>query len=814
MAGLATDFRDAVRSARNNPGFSAVAVISLALGIGANAAIFSLIEAVMLRPLSVERADELVQVRMTGTDSLVTNPIWEGLRDSQRALSELFAYGRWRFDLADGGESRYAHGSYVSGAYFEILGVRAQLGRTLSPEDDQRGCAGAAVLSLAFWTHEYGARGDILGQTIRLNGTPMEIVGVAEPGFSGVDVGAKTDVFVSLCAEALIQGETSLLDNRSAPWLRVIGRPSPGLSARQAETQLKTLAPAVFADTLPQAQRAEQVEEYLRRSFAVESATNGISHLRTQYRDALFALMALAVLVLIVACANVASLLLIRSAAIRHESAIRLALGAGRARIVRHRLAESLLLSGIGAVFGIVLSRWVARALVAYLGVHLQPTLNLQVLSFALAVTLLTSVLVGIVPAWRSSRAEPQSALAAGARGVTGASTRFGLGKALVAGQLAFALVLLVSAGLMLATFQRLIAMDPGFDRDRVLTVMLDIRTADYPPERRLPAFRRVLDELRNTPGVRSAAAANIPPIGLARWTEQVVVEDSDHGSDSVYFNQVSDQYFETLGIDLLAGRSFDRRDSPDAPRTAIVNHRFAELFFGEHTPLGRQYRLQRSDDLSDPIEIVGVVADSKYGNLREEIPPTIYTAWNQDPVPFPLTYIAVRSDQGPPGDLAPLVRTAIARVDPAFRLESASLAGQLSRSIEREHLLAVLSTALAALVLLITGIGIYAAMAYQVTRRRKEMGIRVALGATQANLARMVLSDVSLIVVAGLVAGLSFALVTTRLLAGLVYGVTPTDLNTLVIASSLLAACSIGAAAPAVRSAAKQDPMIALREE
>ena len=407
-----------MRALRRSPGFAAIAILSLALGTGANTAIFSLIDAVILESLPVSHPAELFQVTM-GSGAAFNNPTWEQLRNRQDVFSGIFAYGRWGFDLASGGEAHSVHGAYVSGQYFDTLGVHAALGRTLTPADDTRGCAGRAVLSDRFWQQEYGGHADVVGKTISIDRHPIEIVGVTPPGFNGTEVGASADVMLPLCAVTAIgSGYPGMLDANYYPvgWLQVMGRIKHGVSSRQAMVRLKVLAPQIYQATLDQAgleredgrpARPEDRAEYGRRTFDIQPAANGISYLRRQYQQSLMILMTIVGLVLLIACANVANLLLARGAARQREIAIRIAVGGSRARLIRQFLAESLLLSGMGATLGIIFARWVARVLIRFLDVPLDFTLDMRVLAFTAGMAILTGLLFGIAPAWQGTRVDP-----------------------------------------------------------------------------------------------------------------------------------------------------------------------------------------------------------------------------------------------------------------------------------------------------------------------------------------------------------------------------------------------------------------------
>jgi len=818
---LLQDLRYAIRALRSSPGFAAVAILSLALGIGANTAIFSLIDSVILKTLPVSHPEQLVQVTM-GKNQIFTNPIWEQVRDRQDVFSGIFASGGARFNLSAGGEARYAMSKYVSGQFFETLGLHSVLGRTLTTADDKRGCPRTAVLSHGFWQKEYAGHPDIAGKSISLDNHPFEILGVIEPGFTGIDVGSSADVYVPLCTQSIIGGgETNMLDARSAWWLQVIGRPRPGVSASQATARLRTLAPEIFEATVPPNWKPDMKADYRKRSFDTQPVANGLSNVRRQYQQALMVLMVITGVVLLIACANVANLLLARSAARQREIAIRMALGSGRGRLIRQLLTESLVLSLSGAALGILFAQWGTRLLVGFLSVrgtqvYLNLTIDSRVLAFTAGIAILTGLLFGLAPAWRGTRVNPQSAMKANARGVIEGS-KFGLGKALVVLQVALSLLLVVGAGLMLRTFFRLETLDAGFEREHVLLASVDLRNGHYPQERRGAVYREMLEHLRVLPGVRSVGDSNMTPISGSFWNEDLEIEGyTSKGRDDtlVYFSQVSDRYLETMGIDLVAGRDFNEHDTTESLKVAIVNQTVSRKFFAGQNAIGKRYRAEEGNKMGDWVEIVGVMRDAKYGTLREEIRPTAYVPASQDAKPRESITFEVRAAAGAPAALASAVKSAIADVNRDVSLQFKTLAVQLDESLARERLLATLSGFFGALALLLAMIGLYGVMSYNVARRRNEIGIRMALGAEQSRVLRMILREVAILIAVGLAIGLGAAIGTTRFVESFLYGMKPNDPWTLSLAAGVLALVAVVAGFLPARRASRLDPMTALREE
>ena len=814
------DLRYALRALRASPGFATVAILSLALGIGANTAIFSLIDSVILKTLPVAHPEQLVQVVMRQSP-VFTNPIWEQLRDRQDVFSGIFAVGNTRFNLTSGGEARYARGYYASGQFFDTLGMHALVGRTFTKADDKRGCPGTVVLSYGFWQREYGGRADVVGKNISLDNHPFEILGVLRPGFTGIDVGSDQDLYAPICSSRIIQGTNNSLDQRSWWWLRVVGRPAPGVTPSQAETRLRTLAPQIFEATVPPNWKPDMQDNYRKRTFDVQLAANGLSALRREYRQALTILMAIVGVVLLIACANVANLLLARSAARQREIAIRMALGSRRGRLVRQLMTESMLLSLAGAALGILFAHWGARLLISFLSsggskVFLDLTVDSRVLAFTVAVAALTGLLFGLAPAWRGTRVDPQSALKSNARGVIEGST-FGLGKALVIGQVALSLVLVVGAVLMLSTLFKLETLNPGFDREHVLLVNVNARSSHFPPARQSAAFAEMLERLRGLPGASSVSASNVTPISGSFWNEVVHFDgySSKNFDDTlVYFNEVSDRFFETLRTDLIAGRDFNSHDTTQSPKVAIINQTAANRYFAGQNPIGKRYRAEEGNQLTDPVEIIGVVKDAKYGTLREQTLPTAYVAASQNAEPRQSTTFELRVAAGSPNALISGAAAAIAEVSRDVSLEFKTLALQVDESLARERLLATLSAFFGALALALAMIGLYGVMSFNIARRRNEIGIRMALGAEQSRVLLMVMREVAILVAIGLAIGLGATIGTTRFAESFLYGMKPNDPWALSAAAATLALVATLAGFLPARKASRLDPLNAIREE
>ncbi len=822
LENLAGDLRYALRGLKANPGFTSTVVLSLALGIGANTAIFSLLNAVLLKSLPVANPSELVQVTMGADQEEFTNPIWEEFRRTQDAFSGVFAFSSESFNLADGGEAHPVDGDYVGGDFFSTLGLAPAAGRLLSDADDARGCPALVVLGYGFWEAEFGGAPGAIGQTIALEGHPFRIVGVAPPGFFGVEVGRSVQLYAPLCAEAVIQGENSKLNGRSTWFLQLIGRPRTGILPAQLNARLAALSNGIFSATVPDGWDAKSVESYLRSRLEARPAATGLSDLRITYRPALLMLMAVVGIVLLIACGNVANLLLARGTVRRREIAMRLALGASRGRLVRQMLTESLLLSLLGAALGFLFARWGSQLLVRMLstgrnGVWLDLSLDYRLLGFTIGVAVLTGVLFGLVPAWRATRVDPQLAIRAHGRGVIkGDSSRFTLGKALVLGQVALSLVLVLGAALLLTTFHTLNTLDPGFRREGLLTLRMDLSSSGESAARRVAIQREILERLRLLPGVRSAAVADILPISGMRWNGGISVPGQpvpeDFRDRMSWLNRVSTGYFATMGIRLIVGRDFGPRDAVGSVPVAIVTEAMAKKFLGSSNPVGRQFTVETGRGEA-VYEVIGVAQDSRYRSLRAAPEPVVYFSDRQTDEPSHLVTFVLRGD-GPPAALMPAIRRAVAEVNPRASFTALTVSDNLDRSLVRERLLATLSGFFGGLAMLLALIGLYGIMSYSVARRRNEIGIRLALGADRSGVVRLVLGEVGRLVLAGVCLGVAAALGIGRLVTAFLYGVSATDPVTIITTTGVVVLVGLAAGAIPAWRAARLDPVAALRED
>jgi len=813
---LLQDVRYGVRSLTAAPIVSVVAILTLALAIGANTAIFSIINGLLLRPLPVAAPERLVLLSDGSLErSYWTNPIWEQLRD-RPSFDGAFAWGVQRFNLAPTGESDLVSGLWVSGRLFEVLGVRPVVGR-LSTVDDDRPTLGpdgpVAVLGYQFWQRRFGGSPDAIGRRITVERVPFTIVGVAPPSFFGAEVGRTFDVAVPIATAALVRGP-GLVDSRSAWWLRVMFRLKPGQTADEANAQLAALTPAIREATLPPGPPAAR---YLRDNLLVVAAPNGASSLRRVYERPLAIVMGVVVVVLLIACANLANLFLARAAARQPELSLRVALGASRGRIARQLLLESLLIAAAGAVGALMIARLASQTLVRALStnnttVRLDVGLDWRSLAFTLAVGTLTAVFFGVAPALRGTRVQPSDALKQQGRGAGGA-TYGRLGHALVVAQVGLSLVLLVAAGLFLRTFTTLAHRDLGFDVAPVLTATI-VPGSTLSPAQRAVWSTSVLDAARRVPGVRSAALSYTVPLSGNNWNNRVELVADQKRADAplTWFNLVTPGWFATYGVPFLDGRDFTAADTAQAAQVAIVNEAFARAVTGGRSPVGLEIR---EPGTGTPVvrRVVGLVKDSVYESLREPAPPTLYLPYPQVARVPPDTVLNVRVAGAAPGVVARPLAVALASADAAASVTFRRLAEHVDDRLTRERLLAILAGGFGVLAVVLAGVGLYGVTAYAVNRQRTEIAVRMALGASAGRVVARVLGGVASRVAIGAALGIGLTAWIAPVVATLVYGLTPRDGTTIALATLLLAAVAAVAGWIPARRVARIDPARVLRE-
>jgi putative ABC transport system permease protein len=832
LESLVADLRHGARQLRLNPGFAAVAILSLALGIGANTAIFQLINALRLRSLPVERPWELAAIDTekdfyasgwyTGRHRAFTYAQFQELQRQQRAFRGLLAFGTARFNLSRSGEAQYAQGLYVSANFLDVLGVRPLLGSGFGGDVDGSNCgSGGAILSYEFWQRTHGGDPAVVGRDIYLDGRTFPIVGVAPREFFGLEPGRQFDVAVPLCADVLLsadgKGRMARLD---AWWLTVIGRLNSGWSIDRASQHLRQLSPALFRQTLPPGYRPDEVEKYLKNRVNAIDASAGLSALRREYEDPLWLLLAVTVLVLLIACANLANLLLARASARQREMAVRQAMGASRARLVGQLTSESLLLAVLGATLGLLIAQVLSRLLVSFLSHPDQPIVialgvDRNVFWFTTLTAVLTCLLFGVGPAIRATHGSPATAMQGG-RGTTATAERSRLRRGLVIAQVALSLVLLVGALLFGQTLRNLLRVDPGIAPEGVLVAGVDARLPGLAPEHRRVLFDQMQERIAAEPGVQAVSQVSLSPFSGSSWNDTVRVERRGGAAERQlsWFNRIGPGYFRTLKTPIIAGRDFNRSDAPGTPEVAIVNEEFARVFFGGGHPVGRTFRVEAPAGDPEPVyQIVGLVKNTKYNGLREESRAIAFLPLAQEEdYPDALTFL-VRSEAAPSATMAG-IRRLMNDLQAGLLVEFRVLELQVARSVLRERLMASVSGAFGILATLLSTLGLYGVMSYMVARRRNEIGVRVALGARARHVVRLVLTEAGRLVIAGLAIGILAAVVLARYAESLLFGLEADDAATMAVACVLLSATAAVASLLPASRALKLDPAVVLRDE
>ena len=820
---LVKDLRYGARMLRKSPAFTSVAVLSLALGIGANTAIFTFVDGLLLRTLPVPRAHELVSMKAQrdGGFPLLSFPMYRDLRERQTVFTDILATaGESPYRLTipgDGGGSTELDNmrvSFATGNYFAVLGVRPALGRFFTPDDDRppqssETLGSVIVLSDSFWNRQFGRDPHVVGRTILIGRSPCTVIGVAPAGFFGEAVGASPVGWAPLIPFF----SPDDLENRQGMFTAYVARLKPGVSRDRAQAATTVL----FQQLLTTEKRIrDRIED---NTIALDAADVGIdSGLRRLYAKPLRIVMAIVALVLLIACANVANLLLARAASRRGEIGVRLAIGCSRARLVGQLLTESMLLSTLGAVAGVGVAYWGVRTLLGLLSAGVVPiqldlTPDVRILVFLIAVGVLTGIGFGLVPALRATRVDLVPSLQGARRGDAGGAAKQRLSRALVTAQVAMSLLLLIGAGLLVRSLQNLHRLDWGFRPEHV--VIFDV--AHNPPTRAPEALSqiawRVYERVKQVPGVESASVSGLmifspsdigAPLTIRGYTpaagERVVAR----------YNSVSPGYFETVGMRLIEGRGIEDRDMQNS--IAVVNESMARRYFAGARAVGRVMQLGRGPNAGKPVEIVGVVHDAKYNDLRKEPEPMFYIPFGQ--LPRPVRSIEVRTTKPAAAITAP-VRQALADVSKDIMIRRVvSLSDQVDQSLAAEWLIMRLCSFFSVLALLLACVGLYGVMAYSVTQRTGEIGIRMALGATERSILQLILRETMRVVATGVVIGVPLAFASSRLVSAFLFGLTPTDPQTIALATLvLLAAAGVAAYLPARRAAAV-DPIVALRCE
>ncbi|MFL6353309.1 MAG: ABC transporter permease [Bryobacteraceae bacterium] len=826
-----SDLKFVLRSLGRNPLFVLVAVMSLALGIGANSAIFSLLDQVLLRSLPVRDPQQLVSMDWDGTfsgssrnDHAFSYPMYVGFRDKSSSIFEgVLARFPSHVDLGWRGTAERANAELVSGNYFDVLGVKTAIGRTLTPDDDKlKGGEPYVVLGYGYWQKRFGGSSSVLNQTVDVNNRPMTVVGVAQHGFRGTEVGSPTDLFVPMMMKPQVTPTWDDMNDRRSIWLNIMARLKPNVSRKQAEAAMTVLYHQEQLEDLKANTDAGPNfrKNFLKNKFILASAAKGFSSMREKFSTALVVLMAMVGTLLLIACGNVANLLVARAATRQREISIRLSLGASKGAIFRLVLIESLLLSLVGGGLGVLVASWTGSLLLRFLpfenvGQVFSTSPDRRVLLFTLASSVLTAVIFGSLPALQIAKPNVVSMLKNEAASVIGGS-HVKLRKALVAAQISLSLLLLIGAGLFARSLYNLMQVNSGMRTAHVLSFSVDPSLAGYSAEHARQLFRKLQEALRAAPGAQAVSGSEVPILATDNWSSTTRAEgyNAKQGEDlNPDVNGVLPTFFSTMGVPFVAGREFAERDSFGAPKVAIVNESFVKSFFRDRNPIGRHIGFGSPHAAKLDIEIVGVVKDVKAVDLKRKSTRQVWLPALQEEHPAGLTfYIRTEND---PQSVARLARRTVRRIDPALPVYSMkTVETQIRETHYIDRLITMLSAAFGLLATLLAAVGLYGVMAFTVARRTRELGIRMALGAQRASVVRLVMQDVILLAGIGIGAALPLAFGLGRFIESQLFGLKATDPSTLIAATLLLVTVALSAGyIPAVR-ATRIDPMDALRWE
>jgi len=823
-----SDLRYAARMLRRSPGFMLVAVLSLAIGIGGNTAIFSVVDAILLTSLPVRNPEELRIVLSRGRppaqtfDGYSTNDVWssfphpiyEEFVRSIPQFSDLMGFASTTVTVIAGAQSHYADAEFVTGNFFSGLGMRVLAGRALTPEDD-RAAAPVAVISYRYWERHLGLEPEAVGRTIFINGRPVTIVGIAPRAFLGVRPGRAPDLFLPMALVGVFGNKWYELQNTDTAWVQIMGRLRPGAGNKEAMAALGTVMQRVSVDERKSGRKGKPWRPVL------QDGAGGIQLLREQALPALLVLSSVVGLVLMIACANLANLLLARGVARRREIAVRLSIGAGRGRLIRQLLTESLLLASLGAGLGLALAAPLSKFVVSVAGggEMVGARLDWRALLFTLAVALATALLFGLLPAFRATRVDLTPALKDGSTGALRGSPQLRVSRLLIAGQVALSTLLLTGAGLFVRTLVNLSSIDPGFQAQRLLLFDVDGSRSGYQGDKLVALYERIREKVAAIPGVQAATLSNHALISGSTSNDNLSIpgyEGRDGRSPMTYLMRAGTHFLTTLEIPLIAGRDLDDQDWTKAPQVAVVNQTFARNYFAGQSPVGRMFYFgdAKNPHPEDRIEIVGVCKDAKYAHLRDETPPTVYLSYLQSPASIWGMTFELRTGL-PPMAIAGAVQRAVAEIDRNLPVaEMRTQEEQIRMTLGTERMFARVVGSFGMIAALLAAIGLYGVMAYTVARRTNEIGIRLALGAGRGNVQWMVLRESLWMVAAGLLIGIPAALALTRLVQQALYGIRPNDPVSFLTAGVLMVAVAAVAAWIPARRAARVDPMRALRFE
>jgi predicted permease len=825
MGTLWQSLRYTLRVLAKSPVFTTVAILSLALGIGANTAIFTLINALLLRDLPVRQPERLVELTAVRTEGKVpfSYPMFREVERNQRVFTGLIGWGSGgMLNVEVNGVLAQNHVMTVTGNCYSELGVAPLLGRLLIPEDSNPSGATTsqvAVIGYEFWRSRFGGASDVVGKQIRVEGHPFTIIGVTRKWFTGMTTGEPPDITIPITAyPQLTERNEFTLDSRSILWLSVTGLLKDGISIDQARAQLQSFWPDVLLATASTETPGTRRQRFLSMGLEVTSAAKGFTRgLRSDFARPLYVLAGIVGLILLVACVNLANLMLARAAARSHEMTVRVAIGASRWSLARQVLSESLVLSVSGALLGLAFAYWGSHLLVLLMTEgHLFPVTldlspDLRVLSLTVSVALVTGILFGLAPAWRSSREDPATVLQQNARSLSGGASK--LSKALIITQVALSLVLLLGAGLLVRSFERLRSLDLGFEKESVLEINLYPKPSGYQNLDMNSYHQQLIDRISSVPGVHSVSFSDAPIPSAEIWHDTISVMASDPISGPRLMANaavISPGFFQTLGVPLLRGREFVQADDKHHPKLAIVNDSLADRLFPNGDAIGKTVRFSFMPDYQN-IEIVGIARNAHVFNLRDATTPVIFFSYLQYPPQW--GNLIVRTNESPEA-LEKTIGHEIESLGHEYALRTRTIAQTINAELVEERVIAMLSGFFAALALLLASIGLYGLMSYTVTRRTREIGVRVAVGAQRQSVLWLVLRETLALALFGIAIGIPSALAATRLIATMLFGLSPSDLPTMVAVSLLLLLVALFAGYLPARRASAIDPIVALRTE